>query len=230
MDFLVSPTRFEEFAQLVATLEVFLRCVRCAKKFHELEPHMPPLQLGSMLRIETDIPPTLYNSRHFCEFAKQTGRIAVTASRSDAIEKNALRTEPPECYVCGIALTKTKDARDMLTVEHIWPLSLGGETIEENILPACKDCNDKRSNTITWAWGPVQSTYHTKSQGKSPPGELRLSLAIARLMLVASAEKKRVLTLKEAAKKIRPILPALKIEERHSYLYFEFFQQCEALI
>ncbi|WP_082729098.1 HNH endonuclease [Burkholderia sp. LA-2-3-30-S1-D2] len=229
-NFLVSPSRFEEFTRLSATLEIFLRCVRCAKKFHEDEPHMPARNLGRMLRIHTDIPAFLYDNQIFCEFAKQTGRIAAEEKRSDQIERNALSVEPAQCYLCGVSLTKKKNARDQCTVEHIWPLSLGGETVEENIIPACKDCNDKRSNTITWAWGPVQSTFHTRSGNANPPGQLKLSLAIARLMLAASANERRPITLKDAAKKIRPVLPDLNIEEGQTYLYFELFQQFEGSV
>jgi hypothetical protein len=55
------------------------------------------------------------------------------------------------------------------------------------LLPACKNCNDSRQHFITWAWGPVQSTFHASSKGEVPPRELRLALALARIMLVVEA-------------------------------------------
>jgi hypothetical protein len=110
-------------------------------------------------------------------------------------------------------------------------LSLGGETVADNLLPACHDCNSKRKHFITWAWGPVQSTFHARSGDEPPPGELRLSLALARLMLVASgrAAARRRLTLKEAAKRVRPVIPTLELKRGRHYLYFELFPQIEAL-
>jgi hypothetical protein len=37
------------------------------------------------------------------------------------------------------------------------------------------------------------------------------------------------LTLKEAARRLRPLVPVLEIEKGRHYLYFELFQRSEAL-
>jgi hypothetical protein len=230
--FLVAPVRFTEFTRLAATLEVFLRCIRRAKDFFELEGHLPAARLGSMLGRDIGIPARLYRDRQFCESAKQAGKIASTRPRPKSIEQNAMRAEPRTCYLCGVALTRTVGAHDHFTIEHLWPLSLGGATVEDNLLPACKNCNDTRKHFITWAWGPVQSTYHARSDNEAPPRELRLSLALARLMLVAAGRSnaKRLLTLKEAAKKIGPVVSPLELKHGHHYVYFELFPQIEALL
>lgn len=232
LDFLLAPSRFRDFTRLAATLEVFLRCVRRVTEFYEAESHMPPATLGSILGREVGLPARLYRDRQFCESAKQTGRIVATRLRPKSIEHNAMRTERPYCYLCGIPLTKTRGAHDQFTIEHLWPLSLGGSTIEDNLLPACKNCNDSRQHFITWAWGPVQSTYHARSGTEPPPRDLRLSLALARLMLVAAGRPgaARLLTLKEAAKTITPVVPSLNIATGRRYLYFELFSQIEAVL
>jgi hypothetical protein len=109
-------------------------------------------------------------------------------------------------------------------------MSLGGTTEEDNLISACKNCNEGRQHAITWAWGPVQSTYHARSADEAPPRELRLSLALARLMLAATGHpgNRTLMTLKEAATKIRPLIPVLEIEHGRRYVYFEFFPQIEA--
>ena len=45
------------------------------------------------------------------------------------------------CIYCGKHFTKFK-----LTMEHIIPVSKGGDNVKENIVPACKSCNSKMSN------------------------------------------------------------------------------------
>lgn len=231
LEFLINAERFNDFAGLSATLEVFLRCLRASREFFQSEGHRGAREIGRVLRTEASLPTRLSSDRGFCECAKQAGRIAAQMSRSAKIERDALQSEPRQCYLCDIPLTSHRGARDQFTTEHLWPLSLGGETVADNLLPACQDCNSKRKHFITWAWGPVQSTFHARSGDEAPPGELRLSLALARLMLVAAGNSgtRRRLTLKEAAKRIRPVIPTLNLVQRRHYLFFELFPQIEVL-
>ena len=231
LEFLVSSARFVEFTRLAATLEVFLRCVRSSREFFESEGHLPAAQIAHALRQQVDLPSRLYGDREFCECAKQTGHIASTKPRPPSIERNAMRTEPRECYLCGIRLGGAAGAHDQFTIEHLWPLTFGGATVEDNLLPACKNCNDSRKHFITWAWGPVQSTFHASSGGEDPPRELRLALAVARIMLVAggAAGTRRLLTLKQAAKRVRPAVASPSITLGRHYVFFELFPSAEAV-
>ena len=63
------------------------------------------------------------------------------------------------CYMCGQALDfNQKDPVRSYTLEHIWPRSYGGDSIEDNFLPACISCNgDKKSNFATWTMPAIQS-------------------------------------------------------------------------
>ena len=230
LDFLVDPVRFADFTRLSATLEIFLRCVRCARHEFEGADEVAVSQIARALRRNTDLPARLYDDREFGECAKQTGRIASTKPRPKSFEMKAMRAEPRFCYLCNVPLTKTRNARDQFTIEHLWPLSLGGTTEEDNLISACKDCNESRQHAVTWAWGPVQSTYHARSVDEAPPRELRLSLALARLMLAATGYPagRSLMTLKQAATKIRPLIPVLDVEQRRHYVYFEFFPLIEA--
>ena len=56
------------------------------------------------------------------------------------------------CYSCGIALKlRSADPTERATVEHIWPLSLGGDSDFGNLLPACDACNSNRGNLPVWS-------------------------------------------------------------------------------
>jgi len=53
--------------------------------------------------------------------------------------------------MCGHAVYK--DAvieNERLQYEHIWPSGYGGDSIEENILPACSICNNAKEDMILW--------------------------------------------------------------------------------
>ena len=46
-----------------------------------------------------------------------------------------------ECQYCHIKFTKEE-----MTVDHMFPIDFGGPTISNNLLPACKKCNNKKGN------------------------------------------------------------------------------------
>jgi hypothetical protein len=66
------------------------------------------------------------------------------------------------CYMCGQSLDfNQNDPIRGYTLDHIWPRSYGGDSIEENFLPACQSCNTgKKSNFATWAMPAVQSLLY----------------------------------------------------------------------
>lgn len=204
MDFLVSPVDFATFTSLAATSEVFLRCVRTAADLYRREPSAQSARFAQTTRRELDLRPRLFDNQKLGELLKHVGRIVVDRHRDKSLETSATRREPNRCYLCDTQLTKAGSA--MRTIEHVWPISLGGETVEQNLVLACYDCNNKRGNMMTWAHGPVHSTYYTHSSSNptNPPGDLRLSLALARLLLAAAPTRTRraALTLKEGRPQI----------------------------
>lgn len=59
------------------------------------------------------------------------------------------------CYLCGAALDATvSDQTDdrLLTFEHLWPKSAGGDNIDENLLPACRHCQNAKADALSWEW------------------------------------------------------------------------------
>ena len=39
-----------------------------------------------------------------------------------------------------------------LTLDHVVPLARGGRSIRVNMVPACKECNNKKQSLLAWEW------------------------------------------------------------------------------
>lgn len=80
----------------------------------------------------------------------------------------------PRCYICGTALNfETAQVIDSYTLEHIWPSAYGGDSIEENFLPACDSCNSKKKRHFaTWAMPAIQSLQLGLSPTEQRLGEI----------------------------------------------------------
>lgn len=51
------------------------------------------------------------------------------------------------CYYCG-----NKFPFKQLTMDHLVPLGRGGRSTKDNLVPACKDCNNKKKNMMPLEW------------------------------------------------------------------------------
>jgi 5-methylcytosine-specific restriction enzyme A len=51
------------------------------------------------------------------------------------------------CYYC-----RRKVGRTDLTMDHVVPLSRGGKSTKGNIVPACKECNNKKKYLLPIEW------------------------------------------------------------------------------
>lgn len=58
------------------------------------------------------------------------------------------------CYLCNAEIFEDREseAADCLTLEHLWPQSMGGDSIEENLVPACQSCQNDTKDTLSWEW------------------------------------------------------------------------------
>jgi 5-methylcytosine-specific restriction protein A len=63
------------------------------------------------------------------------------------------------CYYC-----KREVGREQLTMDHVVPLSRGGKSKKGNIVPACKECNNKKKYLV-----PVEWEEYLKSLEKELP-------------------------------------------------------------
>ncbi len=51
------------------------------------------------------------------------------------------------CYYCGREV-----GRERLTMDHVIPLSRGGKSKKGNLVPACKECNNKKKYLMPLEW------------------------------------------------------------------------------
>ncbi len=65
----------------------------------------------------------------------------------------------PHCYMCQAALDFTRThQRFTYTCEHVWPRMYGGDSIEDNFLPCCADCNSRiKRDFASWSQVNVQA-------------------------------------------------------------------------
>lgn len=56
-----------------------------------------------------------------------------------------------KCYYCG-----RETPPQELTMDHIVPIIRGGKSIKNNVVPACKECNNKKKNSLPIKWEEYQ--------------------------------------------------------------------------
>lgn len=52
------------------------------------------------------------------------------------------------CKICGTMCCFIENTSRQLTIDHIYPLSLGGMNIKENLAVLCRSCHKKKDNYI----------------------------------------------------------------------------------
>jgi 5-methylcytosine-specific restriction endonuclease McrA len=55
-------------------------------------------------------------------------------------KKNILRRDAHTCQYCG------RNGGERMTIDHVVPKSLGGRTVWENVVSACRTCNLRKGN------------------------------------------------------------------------------------
>ena len=51
------------------------------------------------------------------------------------------------CHYCG-----KKFKVDELTMDHLIPIIRGGKSVQGNVVPACKECNNKKKYLLPMEW------------------------------------------------------------------------------
>ena len=51
------------------------------------------------------------------------------------------------CFYCGNAVSPKE-----LTMDHIVPVTRGGKSIKGNLVPSCKECNNKKKHLLPSEW------------------------------------------------------------------------------
>jgi 5-methylcytosine-specific restriction endonuclease McrA len=68
------------------------------------------------------------------------------------------RLSEGRCYYCGKAFPPGE-----LSTDHVVPLIRGGKSTKGNVVPACKDCNNKKKNLLPSEW--EEYLGHLKEDG-----------------------------------------------------------------
>ena len=75
---------------------------------------------------------------------------------TDEEKKNTLTSCSSKCARCGKKLTlKT------LTMDHVVPISKGGENILDNLVALCQTCNSRKANKFCWPKGYYMALMNT---------------------------------------------------------------------
>ena len=73
--------------------------------------------------------------------------------------KQPLRVQPKRsgldgsklCYWCGNQMNyRDPYSKRYRTRDHLWPRSMGGTIIDDNIVMACRSCNERRGCSFGW--------------------------------------------------------------------------------
>lgn len=82
------------------------------------------------------------------------------------------------CYLCGIEMDFGANGHNEFTIDHVWPRAYGGDSVPENLLGACRSCNNAKSDTPAWAMYPIQSMIagHQLSTAQGLSRETKLAV------------------------------------------------------
>lgn len=70
-----------------------------------------------------------------------------------------------KCAYCGMTEENhLKIFNQQLHQEHFIPLSEGGEYTDNNIIPACRNCNSSKNNTNFFEWYPTYEEYNEERE------------------------------------------------------------------
>lgn len=63
------------------------------------------------------------------------------------------------CYYCG-----QKFAPAELTMDHVVPLARGGSSTKNNLVTACKTCNNKKKENLSQSWDNLISSVDKNNE------------------------------------------------------------------
>ncbi len=65
------------------------------------------------------------------------------------------KTSTGTCYYCGEEV-----GFHQLTMDHVIPLSRGGRSTKDNLVPCCKTCNTKKKSALPVEWDEYMDQIH----------------------------------------------------------------------
>jgi len=74
------------------------------------------------------------------------------------------KTSSGTCYYCNENV-----GINNLTMDHVVPLSKGGRSSKDNLVPCCKKCNNRKKTSLPIEWQEYMDTLTaTKPKGNNP--------------------------------------------------------------
>lgn len=202
---------WSDFIEQATCLFILGRLLRVArhKDLQHSDKKLSERELFSFVNNEFEIDRT-----ELREWVRLTVLAAEVSSKdcSPAIAKsirNWASTSHQSCYLCDINLDFTvgSQADNAYTLEHVWPRSYGGDSSEqENLLPACKQCNSARKKDLAlWSATAVHSVNLKVLASDNARDKIEgpIKYSIHQRHLLKFAVENRV-TLKAAALKVGP--------------------------
>lgn len=69
------------------------------------------------------------------------------------------KTSSGTCYYC-----RQKVGFKNLTMDHLVPLSRGGRSTKDNLVPCCKECNNRKKNSLSVEWDEYMQSLATENE------------------------------------------------------------------
>jgi hypothetical protein len=112
------------------------------------------------------------------------------------------------CYLCAELLDRRapEGSPAFATMEHLWPRSLGGDSLEDNLLAACAVCQKVTQDTVSWEWLNAHNFVLPPSPSEDAVNSIGSKARWARHSLHAvDLAERHGLTLKQALLRLGPI-------------------------
>ncbi len=200
---------FSEYFLGLNAMNILARCVKKAERIRGIE-NETAHHNGMVAYLQQSLGMAKHNDDTVDQLARLSLLAASDSKRKikDSVKRN-IRNGRSEvhCYLCGgMCHHNASDPMDGIEYEHIWASSFGGNSIVENLLPACATCNREKKDMLLWHTGHLFSFVL-----KPDPSSDELT-AITRKAKIA-AQMRRIfskacdeeISLKEAAESLGPV-------------------------
>ena len=144
-------------------------------------------------------------------------RSAVLQEARDSAAEGDIR-----CYCCGDTLWAPSFETSMknISLDHVWPRTMGGKSTADNLLPVCDPCNGAKQDRASWGVYGVVYDHALVERGSQDDDRL-LGLSLHRRAAGALAIA-QYLTLKDAFVRLGPRTEVELIDEDAGRHVFNF--------
>lgn len=95
-----------------------------------------------LLEWSHEVPPAAWQPGGLDDTHERSGAVTQRTKISKPLRFQILRRDNHTCRYCG-----AKAPESIVVVDHVVPVALGGQTVPENLVTACQDCNQGKAST-----------------------------------------------------------------------------------